>query len=417
MKKALIACATAATLFAGMANADRELPPWTDPSDIPLPEWAVSVRPKRSDAPIFAEPGKLDLRRGSAREGARFPLFGAKRAAGCAGRWLQVAPFSWMCADIADLSAEPAAPPPDEARESRYYFVGAERAYAYADPTRAEDAAADAELDPGWALSILEERMINGERWGRTRKNLGLRMRELAPAKGTKLHGEAIKGALDVAWALPVKVPVYAEAKAGKVVRSLARYDAVHIAEEKAQKGGAWLRISEAGAPKEEWVRSSDVARPRVSLKPAEVQKAHEKWVDVDLQTQTVVAYEGDAPVFAALVSTGRGKMGEPTETRKGVFRIWVKLTESTMDNLEDDDAENHYSIEDVPRVQFFDKSIALHGAFWHDDFGHVHSHGCVNLAPIDAKWLFEWTAPHLPSGFSAALPVNAEPGTVIRVR
>lgn len=422
MKKFACLSLVSLTLVSRVAHSDRELPPWTDPNDIALPTWAVSVQPKRDDVAIFAEPGKLDRRRGSARVGGRFPLFGAKRAAGCAGRWLLIAPFSWVCADNADLSAEPSMPPPDAVREPKYYFVSAERAYAYADPTRAEDAAADAELDPGWALSILEEREIGGERWGRTRKNVWIRMRELAPAKATKLRGEVLKGALDVAWAVSSKVPVYSEPKRGKTARSLSRYDVVHISDERTVKGqkGEWLRISESGSAKsakEEWVHSFDVARPRLSSPPTEVQKAHEKWIDVDLQTQTVVAYEGAAPMYAALVSTGRGKPGEPTETRKGVFRIWVKLTESTMDNLEDDDAENHYSIDDVPRVQFFDKSIGLHGAFWHDDFGHVHSHGCVNLAPIDAKWLFDWSAPHLPVGFSAVLPVSAEPGTVIRIR
>ena len=83
----------------------------------------------------------------------------------------------------------------------------------------------------------------------------------------------------------------------------------------------------------------------------------------------------------------------------------------------ENDDADRHYSIEDVPFVQFFDKAVALHGAFWHRDFGHVHSHGCVNLAPLDARWLFGWTAPHMPGGWAAVFPSRVERGTAVRVR
>jgi lipoprotein-anchoring transpeptidase ErfK/SrfK len=143
------------------------------------------------------------------------------------------------------------------------------------------------------------------------------------------------------------------------------------------------------------------------------------------MQTQTLVVYEGETPIFATLVSTGTGPPGSDTATRKGTFRIWVKLLSSTMDNLESPDNQDahpatagaRYSMEDVPYVQFFDKAIALHGVFWHDDFGHIHSHGCVNLAPRDAARLFELTSPRLTAGLSAVLPAHVEPGTVVRVR
>jgi len=94
-----------------------------------------------------------------------------------------------------------------------------------------------------------------------------------------------------------------------------------------------------------------------------------------------------------------------------------VKVFTTKMDNLDKDEVDRHYAIEDVPWVQFFDKAIALHGAFWHRDFGHVHSHGCVNLAPIDARWLFAFTAPHLPPSWTAVLPTKIEQGAVVRVR
>jgi len=67
--------------------------------------------------------------------------------------------------------------------------------------------------------------------------------------------------------------------------------------------------------------------------------------------------------------------------------------------------------------VQFFDRAVGLHGAFWHDGFGRPRSHGCVNLAPEDARWLFAFTEPKLPAGWSAVLPTPVEPGTAVRVR
>jgi len=77
----------------------------------------------------------------------------------------------------------------------------------------------------------------------------------------------------------------------------------------------------------------------------------------------------------------------------------------------------DRFSIEDVPYVQFFDRGVALHGAFWHSSFGKPKSHGCVNLSPLDARALFEFTAPHLPRGWSAVLPSSTEKGTLIRIR
>ena len=137
-------------------------------------------------------------------------------------------------------------------------------------------------------------------------------------------------------------------------------------------------------------------------------------------QTQTLVAYEGKKPrpVFATIVSTGKGARGSPTATRLGVHRIWVKLVSTNMGNLENEDADLHYSIEDVPWVQFFDKAIALHAAFWHRDFGHVHSHGCVNLAPRDAEFLFRVHRARTCRAVGLRrCQLQLEPGTVVRVR
>ena len=164
------------------------------------------------------------------------------------------------------------------------------------------------------------------------------------------------------------------------------------------------------------WMASRDLARPHVAPPPGEV-GAGERWIDVELATQTLVAYEGVRAVYATLVSTGRGPPGRrpprlPESTASG-----SKLLASDMDNTERDDTLAHYSLEDVPYVQFFDKAVALHGTYWHRDFGHVKSHGCVNLSPLDAKWLFDFTGPRLPSAWAAAYPTPLDPGTVVRVR
>ncbi|MCK6592294.1 MAG: L,D-transpeptidase, partial [Polyangiaceae bacterium] len=166
------------------------------------------------------------------------------------------------------------------------------------------------------------------------------------------------------------------------------------------------------------WLKATDVRRPSLAAPPPEVDvAAGERWIDVDLATQTLVAYEGPKPVFTTLVSTGKGRPGSVTVTPKGVFRVWIKLLSSDMDNLEDENAARYYRMETVPYVQYFSKGVGLHGAFWHRGFGQVRSHGCVNLAPLDAQRLFAWTSPRLPAGWTAVVPTAHEPGTVIRVR
>ncbi len=156
-----------------------------------------------------------------------------------------------------------------------------------------------------------------------------------------------------------------------------ARLQVVHVLEE----SGPYVRVG-AG----EWMLARDVARPHLAPPPAEVGGSAERWIDVELATQTLVAYEGARPVYATLVSTGRGPQGTDSATPTGVHRIWVKILASDMDNVERDDLDAHYSLEDVPYVQFFDHAVGLHGTYWHRDFGHVKSHGCVNLAPLDAR-------------------------------
>jgi hypothetical protein len=140
------------------------------------------------------------------------------------------------------------------------------------------------------------------------------------------------------------------------------------------------------------------------------------KWIDLSIRDQTLVAYVGEKPVYATLVSTGRGGLGDPEKTHataRGTFMIYSKHVTATMDG--NDDRSDSYNLLDVPFVQYFHKGYALHGTYWHDEYGRVRSHGCVNLSPIDAAWIFEWTDPPVPPGWHAVL--NKHRGTVVQVR
>lgn len=105
-----------------------------------------------------------------------------------------------------------------------------------------------------------------------------------------------------------------------------------------------------------------------------------EHWIDVDLSNQRLVAYEGDTPVYWVTVSTGLP--GTPTVT--GQYRIYVKYPAQTMSGP-------GYYLPDVPYVMYFYQGYGIHGTYWHNNFGHPMSHGCVNTPTPDAQWLYAW--------------------------
>lgn len=162
------------------------------------------------------------------------------------------------------------------------------------------------------------------------------------------------------------------------------------------------------------YVEVEDVARIRPAAPPPELRPG-ERWIDVDLDTQTLVAYEGRRPMFATLISSGRQRWDYVTPV--GTFRIWSKYAMSRMDDIGNQDSSRDYSADAVPWVQFFDGSIGFHAAYWHNSFGQRMSHGCVNLSPMDARRLFGMTTPRLDDGWVSVRPSPSQMGTLVRVR
>lgn len=115
---------------------------------------------------------------------------------------------------------------------------------------------------------------------------------------------------------------------------------------------------------------------------------AYDKWIEVDLSEQRTTAYEGSKPVRSFVVSTGIP--GTVYETITGEFAIWHKTRVQTMTGGSRADG-SYYSTPNVEWVSYFYKDYALHGAWWHNDFGTPRSKGCVNLRNEDAEWLWHW--------------------------
>lgn len=136
----------------------------------------------------------------------------------------------------------------------------------------------------------------------------------------------------------------------------------------------------------------------------------NEKWIDVDLSEQRVVAYEGRRQVKAFIISSGLP--GSPTVT--GAFRIWAKTPIQDMFGGNRAAGDDYY-LEDVQWVQYFHQNYAFHGATWHNNFGQPMSRGCINMRNEDAEWLFAWASPEM-SGGGWLFSSDANPGTLVVV-
>lgn len=145
------------------------------------------------------------------------------------------------------------------------------------------------------------------------------------------------------------------------------------------------------------WLKSDDLKTAKKPSKLPWYATGARRWIQVSITGQTLVLWEGNRPVYATLVSTGRDGLGDPKttlSTPQGVFKIYEKHVTRTMDSSV---ADNEFELRDVPWVQYFKGGYAIHAAYWHDDFGRPRSHGCINLAPIDARYVFLWTSPDVP--------------------
>lgn len=246
----------------------------------------------------------------------------------------------------------------------------------------------------GFYVSIDRVETSEGRRFYRTVRGNYVPADAIVEASPPSTRGVVLGGR----WALPMGF-VYRDG-----VRTLRRDPARNVLEladpierstplpltdEIIERSGRRYRVSDRGRIVREDALRIATLTPRPPQVPEDA-----RWIHVDLGAQVLVAYEGDRPVFATLVSTGR----EGYETPTGLFRIQSKHVSTTMDDTNAGDES--YSIEDVPWTMYFEGSYAIHGAFWHDRFGRPRSHGCVNLAPADARWIFQWTEPALPPGW-----------------
>jgi len=380
---------------------------------VPAPTWARSIEVVDDGAPVMLEPRSDSRRRGTVGAGTRLGFTRRVFGEDCStGVWYETSDQLFICeAHVVPSSAPPGPKRDDFAANGsrlpqRYAFIrfGGTRAYAHPSDYFRNDYVES--LGKGFGIVVTGEQVYEGVEFVRTRRLYWVERGSVRFVDGSAFSGVKLSPgeSLDLGWVSQKPAKVY-DRPQGRVLQQLDRHSPVHVDSTK----GAWTQL--VGG---RWIRTADLARAELVPPPKGVEPT-DRWIDVDVDQQVLVAYEGATPLFATLVSTGRDT--KQSATPLGVFQIWVKLEYSDMNDIERTDVDKNYSIQDVPWVQFFKGSYGFHAAFWHDDFGRRRSHGCINLSPMDARYLFQFTQPILPPGWNAILPMPEDRPTVVQVR
>jgi hypothetical protein len=243
------------------------------------------------------------------------------------------------------------------------------------------------------ALDRIEKR--GDAEFYRTVRGRYVRVQDVEPKPLPAMRGELLKGR----DSLPL---AFVHAEEGASLHREQAGSAVEVghadkhARFRVAKRERWGELDAVVGPDGIAAARQDVRVVRAIERPADVGPS-DKWIHVNLDEQALVAYEGDRPVFATLVSSGKGaEFATPT----GLYQVREKHISTTMSGPDPD--LGYYEVEEVPWTLYYHDSFALHGAYWHDDFGRTRSHGCTNIAPTDARWLFYWSDDDLPPGWHA---------------
>jgi hypothetical protein len=268
----------------------------------------------------------------------------------------------------------------------------------------------------GFYVAVDREFNWNGRPWYKTTKGLVAPADRFWVTQGSEFHGAELDGdhlTLPVGWTYGWQKarPKYSVDAAGRLqaAGTLEYRTLVALTGKDMKVGGKRYVEAKDGF----WVLASQLRITAPGPPPADL-APNERWVDVNLETQTLVVFEGTRPIYATLVSSGKENKDKEKDHRTptGDYRVREKHVTTTMDGDGTAAGDLPYSIEDVPYVMYFHKAYALHGAFWHSNYGTEMSHGCVNLAPLDAKWVFMNTEPRLPEGWHGVWATAEHPGS-----
>ncbi|HEY3356410.1 MAG TPA: L,D-transpeptidase [Polyangia bacterium] len=398
------------------------VPPVLDPEPAPEASKDAAVEARSSETGVFARPWYPSPRIGTLASGTRLKVRGQvasrpkERLCGKA-IWYAVEPFGWVCrAHVKPTAAAPTTEPvfrmkPGERLPYRYGMVKkGTKANQFASVDDIDGNNVQRQLTQHDTVAVTGTLEHNGTRYIRTADGYIVEAENVAMmGGGSEWHGVELKAdqKLPFAWVRTDKAKVLPEPNPkAKPVDKLARRTRVEIVEEVGDAKARFWKLADG-----RFVAAGDLNVVRKIAPPEGVLTSPEKqWIDVDLGEQVLVLYEHTTPVYATVVSTGRS-----VKTPRGNYPIWARVLATTMKNQSYEDGSYHMAR--VPWVLFFQTHNAIHGCYWHGDYGAPRSHGCVNTSPIDVRHVFDWIRPKLPPGWFGMRPANLLESVTVHVR
>lgn len=462
----------------GPAPAVADLPPDLEPEALPepspdRPEADVFLAALGKETVVYEGPSRQTRRLGYLRTGAlvnRAPV--PKSKEGCPQGWYRIAPEGFVCVgrtatlDLEHPSVVIASQRPDRGSGMPYTYGkarGASPPFYARLPTATEQATYEKDLashlrkgsDPLWsveavggppapiangqriprpfgypvlpngafagqglsnsAFSFIGLFEAEGRRWGLSTDLLLIPLDRVQPVKPSEFQGIVLGEGMELplVFVRSQRAQLFRGSPADGTLepeRPIVYREAFGLTGRRERVGKDVYLETKTG----HWLKDQNLIRVDPLESTPYWAKNERRWLDVSILNQTLVAYVGTTPVYATLVSTGKDGMGDPKTTHstvRGQFLIHTKHVTGTMSS---DEPGDEFDLRDIPYVQYFHEGYALHAAFWHDVFGTVRSHGCINLAPKDARWLFNWTDPPVPQHWHS---VFSSRGTLINIR
>lgn len=422
------------------------------PDEDPTPESAPRVFAKTRNVWVRAAPSSDAQWIGALWWGGSVEIRGPERkqGAGCGNQWVPVQPRGWVCVDgeratldekdpvylkLVPFRARVESPWPHKyaiTTKDVRRFETLEHARPFLEARKGRDAAltgVPAPLLPTLPKGLSERRdtiaarsalafTSEGDAFG-----TGLLLAadlswvprgDVTIVPPSQFQGVELKGAakLPLAFFRDAKTVGYKRDQAGEFLRSgetFPRHGHVLLDDAFETVGRArYYRVAKSDL----WISNREAVIPDPELGKKRADRATS--VEISILGGWLVAFSGETPVYATLISAGRG--GGPVKgkdlvstasTPKGRFEISSKLRTATMESSGGPIVHG-----DVPWTQNFSGPHAIHTAYWHDDFGELKSAGCVNVSPKDGQWLFDFTEPKVPEGWHAVKYLSRYGGT-----
>jgi hypothetical protein len=275
-------------------------------------------------------------------------------------------------------------------------------------------------LVAGFWIAVEKTFKWNGRLWYKTTRNQIAPADRFSPTSGSSFQGVEVDGTnwqLPIAWVYGYRkeAPLYTigEDNSIKPAPAVKHFQPIALTGGTREiKNTKYLETRDGL-----WVKKAHVRMTLPNAPPPDV-APDERWLDINIAEQTIVVFQGTRPIYATLISSGKeSKIKEKDHrTPRGEWRIREKHITSKMDGDGTAAGDLPYSIEDVPYVMYFHRAYAVHAAFWHELYGNQRSHGCVNLAPLDAKRIFYLTEPPIPEGLHGAWATKEHLGSRVVV-